>query len=355
MSDQVRAGQEQMFRWIAGLPEQLRNSAGFPGRDRIAPLDHLPAQVLVCGMGGSAMAGSLLADGWPHLAVPLLVHRDVGLPAWVGPRTLVLACSYSGNTAETLAAVTEARRRACPVAAVTSGGALLDLARRDGLPVIQMPGGQPPRTALGASLGAQLHLLAALGLLPDPTADIAAACEQASADELVCLDGDPTPVGAAAAHDLATDLQGRFTVIFTAGAEAHGAGRRFQAQLNENAKSPAHVAAFPELNHNEIVGWDLTPAEASRFALVTLRGGDVDPAVGAGADVAVDLLRHQFGACRVISAHGTGRLPRILGLILFADLVSADLAVLRGVDPVPIERIDLLKARLQSGDRSGSA
>jgi glucose/mannose-6-phosphate isomerase len=346
MTDQVRAGQEQMFRWIAGLPAQLLAAGQFAGRELIAPLAWAPEQILVCGMGGSAMAGSLLADGWPGLKVPLLVHRDSGLPAWAGPRTLVLACSYSGNTAETLAAVAEARRQGCPVAAVTSGGELLELARRDGLPAIEMPGGQPPRTALGASLGAQLHLLAALGLLPDPTADIAAACAQAEAGHLACLDGNPAPAGTSAARDLAAALHGRFPVIFTAGAEAHGAGRRFVAQLNENAKSPAHVAAFPELNHNEIVGWDLAPADAARFALLTLRGGDEDPALAASVDVAVELLREQFGVRHVVSAHGAGRLARILGLILFVDLVSAHLAVLRGVDPVPIARIDTLKARL---------
>ncbi|MEZ4387706.1 MAG: SIS domain-containing protein [Candidatus Krumholzibacteriia bacterium] len=346
MNDDVRPGQDRMFRWIAGLPDQLRESGRFRGLAEVAPLASAPAQILVCGMGGSAMAGSLLADGWPGLAAPVLVHRDQGLPPWAGPATLVIACSYSGNTAETLAAVAEARRRGCPVAAVTSGGELLALARRAGLPVVEMPGGQPPRTALGASLGAQLHLLCALGLLPDPATAITAACAQAAAGALVTLGQDATPVGADAARTLAAALLDRFTVIFTAGSEAHGAGRRLLAQLAENAKAPAHVAAFPELNHNEIVGWDLPRSAAAGFALVTLRGGDEDPAQRDGVDVALDLLRDQFAVQHTVHAYGSGRLARIVGLILFGDLVSAHLAVLAGKDPVPITRIDTLKSRL---------
>lgn len=347
MNANVQAGQEQMFRWIDELADQLRAGATLPGLAAVAPLTTRPDQVLICGMGGSAMAGSLLADGWPDLPVPVLVHRDPVLPTWVGPGTLVIACSYSGNTAETLAALAAARECGSQIAAVTGGGALLAAAQAaDGFPAVQMPPGQPPRTALGYSLSAQLHLLAALGLLPDPSAEIAAACEQIQSDALVCRPGSDTPVGDAAAADLAAALLDRFAVIHTAGAEAHGAGRRLLAQLNENAKAPGHHATYPELNHNEIVGWDLPGDQAARFALIVLRGGDVDAATAAGVDVATELLTEQFAAVHRYEAHGDTRLGRMLGLIVFGDRVSAHLAVRRGVDPIPIARIDTLKSRL---------
>jgi glucose/mannose-6-phosphate isomerase len=350
MTDPSREGQERMARWIDGLPDQLRRSGGLPGLADVAPLATPPAQVLVCGMGGSAMAGSLLADGWPPLTVPVLVHRRPGLPEWVGPQTLVVACSYSGQTAETLDAVEAARARGCRIAAVTSGGRLLALARGEagggGFPAVQMPGGQPPRTALGYSLGAQLHLLAALGLLPDPTGEIEAACAQVDAGHLVRFAPDGAPVGDAAARELAVTLEDRLTVIHTAGAEAHGAGRRLLAQLNENAKAPGHHAEYPELNHNEIVGWDLTARQAAGFALIVLHGGDADAATVAGAEVATELLGAQFAVTHRIWAYGESRLARVLGLILFGDRVSAHLAARRGVDPVPIARIDTLKSRL---------
>lgn len=348
MSIDPAPGQRQMFAWIAGLAEQLRRSGDLPGLDGVSRPARPPAQVLVCGMGGSAMAGSLLADGWPELALPVLVHRDEGLPAWVGAGTLVIACSYSGDTAETLSAVAEARRRACPLLAVTSGGRLAALAGgEDGeaFPAVILPGGQPPRTALGASLGAQLHLLHRLGLLPDPSPGIEAAVAQAAGGALVeFVDGRPG--GETEARALANDLAGGFTVIYTSGREAHGAGRRLLAQLNENAKAPGHHACFPELDHNEIVGWNLDPAARDAFNLVVLRGGQESPSEGRRVEVTLELLAEQFAGIHQFRARGPEHLARVLGLIVFGDLVSAHLAAATGRDPVPIARIDALKARL---------
>ena len=342
-------GQQKMFAWIGALADQLRQSAEFPGLDAVVAPDRLPAQVLVCGMGGSAMAGRLLMDDWPGVVRPVLVHRDYGLPGWVGPETQVIACSHSGDTAETLAAVAEARRRGCPLAAVTSGGKLLALARGEdggqGFPAVLIPGGQPPRTALGASFGALLHLFHRLGLAADPAAAIAKAAGLAEAGHLADLTGGK-PAGDAEARRLAKDLAGRFTVIYTSGPEAHGAGQRLLAQLNENAKAAGHVAGFPELDHNEIVGWNLDTAARDRTALVVLRSADETESAALRVDVTLELLADQFAAIHQITARGPDHLARVLGLILFGDLVSAHLAVATGVDPVPITRIDALKARL---------
>jgi len=349
MTTDPSAGQQKMFAWIGALADQLRQSGASPGLNDLAAPIRPPSQILVCGMGGSAMAGRLLMDDWPGLVRPVLVHRDYGLPGWVGPETQVIACSHSGDTAETLAAVAEARRRGCPLAAVTSGGRLLALARGEdggeGFPAVLIPGGQPPRTALGASFGALLHLLHRLGLAPDPAAAISGAVAQADQGRLVDLAGGE-PAGDAAAHCLAKDLAGRFTLIYTSGREAHGAGHRFLAQLNENAKAAGHVACFPELDHNEIVGWNLDALARDRHALVVLRSADETETDALRVDVTLDLLADQFAGIHQITARGPDHLARVLGLILFGDLVSAHLAVVTGVDPVPIARIDALKARL---------
>lgn len=348
MNDRLLPGQRQMFAWIDGLPDQLEQSARFAGLEQLVRPAILPARIICCGMGGSAMAASLLADGWPGLAVPVIVWCDEGLPAWADPETLVIASSHSGDTAETLAAVGEARRRGCPLVAVTSGGRLAAWARAEdgGEPfvAVQLPGGQPPRTALGASLGALLHILARLGLLPDQTAAIAAACDLARKGDLMPLaDGDRAAVNPVA---LAGALADRFTVIYTSGPEAHGAGRRLLAQLNENAKAPGHVACFPELDHNEIVGWNLPAERRELFALVVLRGAQEDAAAALRVETTVALLADQFAGVHQLTARGPDHLSRVLGLVLCGDLVSAHVAVETGVDPVPIARIDALKARL---------
>ncbi|HOX26697.1 MAG TPA: SIS domain-containing protein [Candidatus Krumholzibacteria bacterium] len=350
MSRSPATGQRRMFAWIAGLPGQLRQSGRLPGLDTVRPPRERPAQVLICGMGGSAMAGSVVADDWPGLAVPVRVWRDAGLPAWAGPSTLVVACSYSGATAETLAALAAARGRGCPVVAVTSGGPLLSAARGEdggpGFPAVVVPGGQPPRTALGAALGALLHVLARLDLLPDPSLEIAAACDHLEGGGLA-RDPGGAVLGEPRALALAKSLADRFVVIYTSGREAHGAGRRLLAQLNENAKTAGHVASFPELVHNEIVGWNLPPARRGQFALVALRGADESGADALRVEATLDLLADQFAGVHQVIAHGPSRLARSLGLILFGDLVSAHLAVIGNVDPVPIARIDALKARLR--------
>lgn len=343
-------GQRQMFAWIEALPDQLAASGGLPGLDSLQPLPAGPWRILCCGMGGSATAAGLLADGWPGLAAPIFVWRDDGLPEWADPHTLVIASSYSGDTAETLGAVAAARRRGCPVVALTSGGALLAQGSGDagepGFPVVHLPGGQPPRTALGASLGALLHGLHRLGLLADPTAQIEAACSHVRQGPLAQWPHEGCLAAAAAAAALAQTLAGRFTVIYTAGQEAHGAGRRLLTQLQENAKSAGHVACFPELVHNEIVGWNLPAEQRDRFALLVLRGGDETAPACRRVAAALELLADQFPVQHQIVAWGPDRLSRVLGLLLFGDWVSAHLAVARGVDPVPIARIDALKSRL---------
>jgi len=358
MTDHPAAGQEQMFSWIAGLTDQLRDSAAFAGLDTVKRLANPPSQILFCGMGGSAQAAGLIADGWPDLMVPVWVHRDAGLPAWAGPETLVIACSHSGNTAETLAALSEAQRRGCLLAAVTSGGEVLAVARGEQggevFPAVVLPAGQPPRTVMPAALGALLHLLHRLGLLPDPTNDIMAATAQLDTDLLVQLDGSE-PVGRSGARSLAADLGRRYTVVYTAGQEAHGAGRRLVAQLNENGKAPGHHAVFPELTHNEIVGWNLSPDQCRTFALVVLMGQDMTVDDSQRVAATLDLLSDQFSSVHRIQAHGSQRLTRLLGLILFGDLVSAEVAVSTDVDPVPIARIDALKSCLAQLPPKGSS
>jgi glucose/mannose-6-phosphate isomerase len=334
-------GHDRMLAWVAALPDQLRAAATLPGVADVKPVTTMPAHVVLCGMGGSAAAGNLLPLLWPGEALPWSVHRDEGLPTWAGPRTLVIASSYSGETEETLAAVAEAQRRGCALAILTSGGRLADAARREGWPLVSLPGGQPPRTALGYSFASLLHVLHRLGLAEDPSSALAAVAAHLERGELVSCDG--APAGAAAAARIAERLAGRFAVIYTSGHEAHAAGQRLKGQLNENAKAPASVAEFPELTHNDIVGWELPADRRDGFALIVLRGADESDRAARRAEATVELLAGQFASATQVFGHGPEPLARVLGLIQFADLVSVAVAAQRGVDPIPIARIDALK------------
>ena len=222
---------------------------------------------------------------------------------------------------------------------------------------MRLPGGLPPRAALGYGLGALVRSLGALGVLPDADAQLEAAVAElrsaapgrlapyARAGE-ASLAGGTEP----SARATAQALLGRIAVIYTAGDEAHAAGLRLKAQLNENAKVPAMVAAYPELDHNELVGWALEAGQRDRFVLLILRGGP-----GAGR-LARRVDGHRRPACATnsprsveIAARGATPLARIMSLVQYGDFVSCHLADLRGIDPVPVDRIISLKEALAAG------
>ena len=138
-------------------------------------------------------------------------------------------------------------------------------------------------------------------------------------------------------------------VIYTTSPESHGAGQRWKAQLNENAKSPAYATPFPELNHNDIVGWELPEALRRAFVLVLLRSADEHPRVAARVAITRELLDGQFAAVQEVRARGETPLARTLSLVQYGDYLSCYLAELRGRDPLPVKRIDVLKSHLQKG------
>lgn len=354
MSRWPEGGAGRMFHLVDRLPDQLRESAGLPGLDRVAAAGVPPARIVLCGMGGSAIGGDLAA---PLLSGCLLhVHRDYGLPAWTAAGDLVIVSSYSGETAESLSGWEEAGRRGCTRLALTSGGKLAGLAGAAGAPIVGLPGGLPPRAALGYGMGALVRVLGALGVLPDAAAQVEAAAAElrsAAPGRLApyARAGEASLAGGAepAARETAAALQGRVAVIHTAGAEAHAAGWRFKAQLNENAKVPAQVAAYPELDHNELVGWALEPAQRDRFVLLVLRGGTADRDLERRVAVSIDLLRGEFARVIEIMARGSTPLARIMSLVQYGDFVSCHLADLRGIDPVPVDRIISLKEALAAG------
>jgi glucose/mannose-6-phosphate isomerase len=358
MNNRPVDGTEAMCALVSQLPDQLRGSATLPGLESVAPLRGL-RRVVICGMGGSAIAGDLVAPLLESGPVALTVWRDYGLPHWVAADDLVVASSYSGQTEETLAAFAAAGTRGCRRLALATGGALAAGAREAGVPLVELPPGLPPRASLGWGLGALLRALGRMGVVanaPYALETAAAALQRAgAARELPGVaapavrptdpDGNP-PVATVAAA-----LAGRMPVIYTCGGESHGAGLRLRAQLNENAKVPAALAAFPELDHNDLVGWDLIPADRERFVLLILRAADENPRTSLRVELTRDLLADQFACVYELRGGGADVLTRILSLVQYGDYLSCHLAARRGVDAMPVDRIVKLKealARAQS-------
>jgi glucose/mannose-6-phosphate isomerase len=303
-------------------------------------------------MGGSAIAGDLLAAWAAAGGLRLAVWRDYDLPGWVDARTPVILSSYSGYTEETLSAARAAAARGCPLYAITSGGELGDYARAgidDGppFPRVALPGGLPPRAALGHGLGALARLLGRLDLLAGVDAELAAAAA-ALRDGVARLgpaSGPDSPAKAAARTAL-----GRMLVVYTTSPESHAAGQRLKAQVNENGKSPALVVPFPELDHNDIVGWEVLRPRRDDFVLLLLRSTDETARAALRTDVTCELLAGEFHTILEFRAVGETTLARTLSLVQYGDYLSCYLAEAAGVDPVPVSRIDVLKQRLQAQD-----
>jgi len=299
--------------------------------------------VAFCGMGGSGVAGDVLAAlAAPRLASPVVVVRSPELPEFVGPHTLAIVSSYSGDTAETLALFDEALARGARVIALTSGGELERRADAAGLPAVVVPAGLMPRAAFGLLALATLGSLVAVGLMPDADDDV----DEATAE----LTGVLSSVGPdAVAHanpgkDLARRLVGRVPVVW--GAEGIGAvaAARWKTQLNENAKIPAFASSLPELDHNEVVGW--SPAQGERFAVIALRHDGEHPDVAARFALSLEIAASSGALVEEVNARGRSPLARLLTLVQIGDLVSVYLALAREVDPSPVEAIARLKAAL---------
>lgn len=324
---------------IGSLPEQLE--AGLSrGLGHSTEL-RAAQRVFLLGMGGSGIAGEIFS-AWvaDRSKVPIQAVHDYRVPPYAKPGDILLAVSYSGNTEETVAAATLGIKLGCRLVAVTSGGALGALAREMNAPVIEVPTGLPPRGAFGhlfgilPSLGADWvygdlggELTRAIGHLKDLR------------DHL----GPGVPPRRNRAKQLAVHLKGRIPIVY--GAPPYGAiAKRFQTQLNENAKVLAFSSALPEADHNEIVGWAMDE-RAKRFAPIILRDHDESPEMHRRLDATAALFsRHT----KVEQVHDDDDqlLGRMLGTLYLGDYVSLYLATLRKVDPLPIPPIDELKVRL---------
>ena len=335
-----------MYDLATGFPEQLRAAL------RIAEAATLPVPaegtrlVVVTGLGGSAAGGDFAralfeAEG----RVPCLVNRDYALPHFVGVETLVFATSYSGNTEETLAADADARRRGARIIVVTSGGELARRAEADGVPSIGIPGGQPPRTAMGFMLVPVLVAASRLGLLP--TQDVAGAASHCEAIMRGWRHEEPSAGNEA--KQLASFLHGAMGVLYGLGGWQSVVASRWRGQVNENAKQIVLTHAFPELNHNEIIGWEgAGRIGVQRWATLILEdGGELDR-MRLRADVTERLLGG-VTAVRRVRATGPTLLARMLGLALLGDFVSLYLAALNGQDPFRIDSIDRIKDELARG------
>ena len=327
---------------LAGFARQCRDARTLHAQP--APPKKKPRLIVVAGMGGSASGGDLLATcAAEALPVPVIVHRGYGLPAAAGPDTLVLASSYSGDTEEVLSAVDAALSRSLPVVALTAGGRLAAVADRHRLPRVTLPAGLMPRMALGYLFLPTLRVLAGAGAEVARDADI-----EEALDVVEALGAELSPARPAAANEakrLALAIGDRVPVFY--GGPVTGAvAYRWKTDVEKNAKTFAIAGALPEMNHNEIEAWG--PPAASRFHAVLLREEGEPADIARRFSLLRDIIGPGAGGLSETRARGRARVSRLLALAYLGQWTSFYLAVLRGVDPWTVPRLDELKRRLRA-------
>jgi glucose/mannose-6-phosphate isomerase len=338
-----RIDPEDMLGKVAELPRQLsearRVAQATPVPEALGDVD----AVVVLAMGGSAIGAELVAAAaGDRLRVPLIVHRDYGLPAGAGPRTLVIAASHSGDTAETVSGFRAAVARKLPALAIATAGQVATLAGDAGVPLLRYPGGGQPRAAIGHGVGMVHELLSRLGLITEPD-PIGPAAE--SVEALLERLGPSVQTDANPAKQLAWAIFGRIPVVYghrTMAAVAH----RWKTQLNENAKAWSVWEPMPEANHNAIEG-SLNPRELSdALYVVELRDPDEPAELRERYRVVEELLGERATNRSEVWAEGPSPLARVLTTVAYGDMVSVYLAILYQTDPTPVTLLAMLKERL---------
>lgn len=299
--------------------------------------------VVLAGMGGSALPG-VIVNSWPQVSVPFEIVRNYAIPHYVGPGTLFISSSYSGNTEETLEALTRAEEQGAQIVVIAAGGKLSEIARTKKYPLYELPAGVQPRMAAFYFVSAFVKILDPLGLTVQDTAELPAAADWLK--EKIAAWGPTVPTAKNLAKQIALELMGK-TVIMYAGPLLFAAANKWKIGMNENAKNTAWVYQYPEFNHNEFIGWTSHPVDKP-FAVVEIRSNLEHPRVQKRFEVSERLLSGKRPAPLVVVPEGESLLRQLAWSIALGDFVSIYLAFLNGINPTPVELVEKLKLALDA-------
>jgi glucose/mannose-6-phosphate isomerase len=339
---------EDMIGHINGLPDQLA-AAWKLGTTLDLPAWKGIRQVVVAGMGGSAIGSDLVAAyGEPTLTTSWVTQRDYGLPAWVrGEDTLVICSSHSGNTEETLSAFKAAQAAGCRILTICTGGALAATAKKDGLPLWTFDHKGQPRTAVGFSFGLLLAAAARLGLLADPSAGVADAVAAMKAQQKDLLP-EVADTGNSAKR-MGGQFMGRWITVFGAGLLAPVA-RRWKTQINENAKAQASFELIPEANHNTLQGLEQPEGQYGATMAIFLRTGHNHPLDERRAELTRMAFMLQGQNTDTFTGQGSTRLAQLWTTLHYGDYASYYLALAYGIDPTPVPMLADFKEKMKGRD-----
>jgi glucose/mannose-6-phosphate isomerase len=304
-----------------------------------------PANIVVAGMGGSAISGDLLKD-WARdkITVPIEVNREYSLPAYADENTLALITSYSGETEESLSAFLDATKRGCTTVCISSGGELQAFAEKLGVPHLRVPAGMAPRATLPYLFMPLLIVLEKMGLVSDVAPEISATIK--ALKQVSAANAPEIPLQNNSSKSLASSVCGTVPVVYGFGVY-RAVAQRFKTQFNENSKLPAKWEVFSELDHNEIVGWEDHGKLTRAFSAIFIRDKAEPVEVRSRIEATKTLMQPAVSKMLEVWAQGETALAKMLSTICIGDFTSVYLALLRKIDPTPVKTIALLKEQVQ--------
>ncbi|HEU5289364.1 MAG TPA: bifunctional phosphoglucose/phosphomannose isomerase, partial [Cyclobacteriaceae bacterium] len=296
--------------------------------------------IVIAGMGGSGIGANLVESlTFGRIPIPITVCKSYNIPQFVSPHTLFVASSYSGNTEETIAALNKALLKRAHCIVISSGGKILDIAREYNLFYIQLPGGSPsPRAMLGFNMIALLSLLYHTNL-------IGAAFIKETENSIEHLNRSEKAIQTEA-EIIAKKLKGKFPIIYC-DSRLQAMALRFQQQLNENSKQLAHVNTFPEMNHNELVGWRFPETLLPILQVIYLYSDHDHERVEKRMEICREIFEKKSNGIIDLIGEGASLLEQYYYLIHLTDWISFYLAKENGVEADPIEMINYLKTELE--------
>ncbi len=300
------------------------------------------SNIVLAGMGGSGWP-ALYIKSWPGTAVPLEVVNDYELPNYVDKHTLFISSSYSGNTEESIAALADAEQRGAQIVVVTAGGKLQQLALDKNLPLFLIPGGIQPRMSSFYFIVALVQLLEAASLVPAGSLDELAATGPWLKEQISSWLPE-VPTSRNPAKSLAQELMGTSVVVYS-GPKLFPAANKWKICTNENAKNIAWVNKYPELNHNEFIGWSSHPINKP-YGIVEIRSNLELERTQKRFVVTERLLSGKRPAPHVVVPQGETLIQQLVWTSNYSEFVSLYQALLNGLNPTPVDLVEKLKAEL---------
>ncbi|MCW9708527.1 bifunctional phosphoglucose/phosphomannose isomerase [Fodinibius salsisoli] len=333
---------QNMWDLLLNFPDQWKDAMNLSEDIELTVDQSAVRNICFVGMGGSALGADLLRAYCYHCCpYPIQVVRHYEIPGWVGEDTLVIGCSFSGKTEETLTALTSARERGAQVIGITSGGNLMLKAASENFDYVKIPSGMTPRAALGYIFLPLFYIFRQFGFVDEGEEALEETYQLMLQENEQLSNRDDNE-----ALDLATQLQDTLPIIYSDATIMEPVNLRWREQFQESAKTLAYGNTLPEMTHNEIVGWDRIAHLTGRLSLILLVDNKDHERVKKRMAIVEEMVEGQTASLHVLGTRGESRLARMFSLIQLADWTSFYLAMLSNTDPTPVTKIDLLKSKL---------